>query len=166
MRKYMTASKAIRWTVTALTLVLIHGLSAFALAHSEAEGPEEPARAVIMMLEDTWNSGDMTGYLAQYQQDDSLSLTFGNTVVEGWTALNTLFRKSYPDPKRMGRFSIDRLDVQMLREDAAIAYGNFTHVFPKETIKGGFTHVLSRNTSGKWIIRHERTSRGEVIETH
>jgi hypothetical protein len=77
-----------------------------------------------------------------------------------------LFRSSYPDPVRMGQFSIDRIDVLFIREDAAVAYGNFTHVFPTETIKGGFSHVLSLTEEGRWLIRHERTSRGELIETH
>jgi uncharacterized protein (TIGR02246 family) len=133
-----------------------------ALAQDIAEGDVATA---ILALELSWNSGDMAAYLAQYQQDDTLSLTFGNTVVQGWKALDTLFRESYPDPVRMGRFTIDRVDVRMLSDDIAVAYGNFTHVFPHETVKGGFSHVLTRNAQGAWIIQHERTSRGETIET-
>lgn len=131
--------------------------------HARAGGEEDAVTDRIRALQTTWNRGDMGGYLANYHQDDSLVLTFGNTVVEGWSALDTLFRQSYPDPVRMGRFTIDRLDVQLLGPDAAVAYGNFTHVFPTETIKGGFSHVLTRRTDGTWLIRHERTSRGEVI---
>ena len=124
---------------------------------------ENAVEARIVALQTTWNRGDMAGYLANYHQDESLVLTFGNTVIEGWEALDVLFRQSYPDPERMGRFAIERLDVQVLGPDAAIAYGNFTHVFPSETVKGGFSHVLTRSADGTWLIRHERTSRGEVI---
>ncbi|WP_439108123.1 YybH family protein [Congregibacter sp.] len=153
--------------VLATLLTLCLGCVAqLAAAQGKSSDDELAVASVIMSLQETWNSGDMSGYLALYQQDDSLRLTFGNTVVEGWTALDTLFRKSYPDPLRMGRFTVDRVDVQILSKDTAVAYGNFTHVFPKETIKGGFSHVLTQNASGSWIIRHERTSRGEVIETH
>ena len=125
---------------------------------------EADVTTAILTLEISWNSGDMTAYLAQYQQDDTLSLTFGNTVVKGWEALDTLFRASYPDPIAMGRFTLERVDVRMLSDDIAVAYGNFTHLFPHETVKGGFSHVLKRNDQGQWIIQHERTSRGETIK--
>ena len=134
-------------------------------SQSSAQSPTDAVKAVISSLQETWNSGDMDGYLARYAPDESLRLTFGNTVVEGWSALDALFRESYPDPYRMGRFTIDRVDVQLLSADVAVAYGNFTHVFPHETIKGGFSHALTREANGGWIIRHERTSRAEVI-TH
>lgn len=132
---------------------------------ADSEG-ERAVGDVINALQQTWNAGDMSGYLSHYHQSDTLRLTFGNTVVEGWDALNTLFRKSYPDPERMGRFTIDRLEVEMMTDDVAVATGNFTHVFPHETIKGGYSHVLTRDEKGTWIIRHERTSRGEVIPAH
>jgi len=132
-------------------------------AHAQ-DNPEADVATAILTLEISWNSGDMAAYLAQYQQDDTLSLTFGNTVVKGWEALDTLFRASYPDPIAMGRFTLDHVDVRMLTDETAIAYGNFTHVFPHETVKGGFSHVLTRNDQGQWIIQHERTSRGETIK--
>lgn len=159
-------SRSLLFAVCGFCSVALASISLPGHTHGEEADPEHAVADVIMSLPESWNSGDMTGYLDQYQKDASLSLTFGNTVVQGWSALDSLFRKSYPDPVRMGRFSIDRVDVTLLGDDAAIAYGNFTHVFPKETIKGGFTHVLSRDESGRWIIRHERTSRGEVLETH
>lgn len=131
---------------------------------ADGEADERAAEAVVRSLQEHWNRGDMDAYLARYEAAETLRLTFGNTIVEGWDALNTLFRASYPDPERMGRFTIDRLDTRVIDGDTAIAYGNFTHVFPHETVKGGFSHVLRRSESGDWVIVHERTSRGETIE--
>ena len=153
-----------RWGLAAL-LLLGWFSTVVGATPAVAGGPEEEAAAVVRSLQDHWNRGDMTGYLARYARDEKLRLTFGNTIVEGWEALDALFRTSYPDPVRMGRFTIDQLDTRLLNDDMAIVHGNFTHVFPHETIKGGFTHVLSRNESGDWLIVHERTSRGEVIQT-
>ena len=133
-------------------------------AAADEEADKRAAEAVIRSLQEHWNRGDMDAYLARYEPADTLRLTFGNTIVEGWDALDTLFRASYPDPERMGRFTIDRLETRIVDGDTAIAYGNFTHVFPHETVKGGFSHVLQRNESGEWVIVHERTSRGETIE--
>lgn len=133
-----------------------------AVAADEA-ADRRAAEAAIRSLQERWNRGDMDAYLARYEAADTLSLTFGNTIVEGWETLATLFRASYPDPERMGRFTIDRVETRIVDDDTVIAYGNFTHVFPHETVKGGFSHVLRRSESGDWVIVHERTSRGETI---
>lgn len=132
---------------------------------ASAEAAADAVRARLQALQASWNRGDMAGYLANYHRDADLVLSFGNTIVEGWDRLDALFRSSYPDPPRMGRFTIDRLQVKLLGDDAAIAFGNFTHVFPTETIKGGFSQVLTPDKDGSWRIRHERTSRGEVLHT-
>lgn len=149
--------------ITAASLVGAALLSLINLSPAWAGDSESDVKAVIAGLETTWNAGDMDGYLGAYNRDESMSLTYGNSVVQGWEALNTLFRSSYPDEARMGKFTIDTISVTLLGDDAAIAYGNFTHVFIKETIVGGYTHVLMLADDGSWIIQHERTSRGEVI---
>lgn len=146
----------------AATLAGVLLLSLVHLSSAQAADAESEVRAVIAGLESTWNAGDMDGYLSAYRQDDSISLTYGNTVVQGFDALDTLFRNSYPDEVRMGKFTIDSIVVMLLGDAAAVAYGNFTHVFSEETVIGGYSHVLVREDGG-WVILHERTSRGEVI---
>jgi uncharacterized protein (TIGR02246 family) len=147
----------------ALILGCCLAISAHAAAADE-EADKRAAEAVIRSLQEHWNRGDMDAYLARYEAADTLRLTFGNTIIEGRDALDALFRASYPDPERMGRFTIERLDTRIIDADTAIAHGNFTHVFPHETVRGGFSHVLHRSASGEWVIVHERTSRGETIE--
>lgn len=150
----------------AAAIVGVFLLALVQLSPAQVADAESEVRAVITGLETSWNAADMDGYLAAYHRDDSMSLTYGNTVVQGWDALNALFRKNYPDETRMGKFTIDSLAVTLLGDDAAVAYGNFTHVFPEETIHGGYSHVLARHEDGRWIIQHERTSRGEVVAAH
>ncbi len=147
-------------SATLLSVVLA---SLVQLSPAWAGDSEAEVKTVIAGLESTWNDADMDGYLAAYRRDASMSLTYGNSVVQGWDALNTLFRTSYPDEARMGKFTIDSIAVTIMGDDAAVAYGNFTHVFTEETIIGGYTHVLTREADGSWIIQHERTSRGKVI---
>lgn len=153
-----------RFSLYFLLVSVLLGLAQGGSAAARDGGTKDAVRDVVMALETTWNSGDMSGYLALYQADESLSITFGNTVIQGWAAADRIFRESYPDPVRMGRFSIDRLEITSVGPDTAFAYGNFTHEFPGEIIKGGFSHVVTRDVAGAWIIRHERTSRGEVID--
>jgi uncharacterized protein (TIGR02246 family) len=154
---YMQFRTALVVLAAAFILSLVHPSSA------QAEDDENRVRRVIAGLETTWNGADMEGYLSAYRQDNSLSLTYGNTVVQGFDAMNTLFRNSYPDEMRMGKFTIDEITVTMLG-DTALAYGNFTHIFSEETVIGGYSHVLVKQ-GDDWIILHERTSRAEVIAT-
>lgn len=128
---------------------------------SDGNRAEALVRAVFARLESTWNAGDMDGYLSNYASDAPMTLTFSNQQVVGLEALSELFKASYPDPKRMGRFTIDTLSVDFLDENTAVGYGGFTHYFPKETIHGGFSHVVVLDEDG-WVIRHERTSRASV----
>ena len=127
---------------------------------SKPGGPE----ATIRALQTTWNQADMDGYLAAYRNDEQLSLVFGNTILRGLNTVSEVFRSNYPDEHNMGKFTIDTLSVRYLTDDVAVATGTFEHVFPHETIQGGFSHVLMREDGG-WVIQHEHTSRGKTI-TH
>ncbi len=127
--------------------------------------PENDVEAVIRGLQTDWNAADMSAYLDAYRRDDQLRLVFGKTSLTGWDTVNRVFREQYPDETRMGKFTIESLAVRLLGEDTAIASGAFEHIFPHETIRGAFTHVLTRDADGTWKIEHEHTSRGETI-TH
>lgn len=144
-----------------ITTVLIAAASSGVFADSEVE-----VRRVLSGLEESWNAGDMEGYLDAYARGDAMSLAFGNQHVSNWDELNALFRKSYPDPERMGRFTIDTFNVSFLSGDVAVAYGRFTHYFSHEIVHGGYSHVLQKDADDVWTIRHERTSRGrtEIVE--
>lgn len=155
------------------TYGLIHGLThgfaaalllACAVAQPAHAGPQEDAvEAVIRGLQTDWNAADMTGYLDAYAKDDSTRLVYGKSWLSGWDEVNRVFREQYPDEHRMGKFTIDAMEVRLLTDDVAVVTGSFEHVFPHETMRGAFTHVLEQTPDGNWVIRHEHTSRGETI---
>ena len=127
-------------------------------------GPEEDAvEAVIRGLQSDWNAADMTAYLDAYGKGDDMRLVYGKTWLAGWDAVDRMFRETWPDEHRMGKFTIDAMEVRLLTAEVAVATGSFEHVFPHETIRGAFTHVLEKTPDGSWEIEHEHTSRGETI---
>jgi len=146
-------------SLTATILVL-----ACAIAGPAHGGTEEDAvEAVIRGLQSDWNAADMTAYLDAYGKSDDMRLVYGNSWLAGWDAVNRVFRDQYSDEHRMGKFTIDAMEVRLLTEDVAVATGSFEHVFPHETVRGAFTHVLEKTPDGSWEIEHEHTSRGETI---
>ena len=144
--------------------VLVALIFACALAGPAGAGSREDAvEAVIRGLQADWNAADMAAYLDAYAKDDATRLVYGKGWLSGWDAVNNVFREQYPDEHRMGKFTIDTMEVRLLTDDVAVATGSFEHVFPHETIRGAFTHVLEKTQGGRWVIRHEHTSRGETI---
>lgn len=130
-------------------------------AHGGAD--EDAVEAVIRGLQSDWNAADMTAYLDAYGKGDDMRLVYGKTWLAGWDAVNRMFREAWPDERRMGKFTIDEMEVRLLTDDVAVATGRFEHIFPHETIRGAFTHVLEKTADGAWEIEHEHTSRGETI---
>lgn len=130
-----------------------------AWAGTEADAVE----TVVRGLQTDWNRADMSAYLAAYRQDEDLRLVFGGGSLKGWDSVNSVFREEYPDEDRMGKFTIDALEVRLLSPEVAIANGTFEHVFPHQTVRGAFSHVLQKHGDGRWVIEHEHVSRGEVV---
>jgi uncharacterized protein (TIGR02246 family) len=130
-------------------------------AHGSSE--EQAVEAVIRGLQSDWNGADMTAYLDAYAKTDEMRLVYGKSRLAGWDSVNRVFREQYPEEERMGKFTIGAMEVRLLTDDVAVATGSYEHVFPHETVRGAFTHVLEKTPDGRWVIQHEHTSRGETI---
>lgn len=140
-------------------------LVALAALPAQAASSEEQVEAVVRDLQTDWNDADMTAYLAAYVQNDDLRLLSHAGIYKGWDTVNTLFREHFPDERRMGKFTIDALEIRLLTEDVALANGEFEHVFEDQTVRGSFSHVLKKQDDGGWRIEHEHVSRTEVVTT-
>jgi limonene-1,2-epoxide hydrolase len=123
----------------------------------EAEASSE-ILALTKKLEVDWNGGGMDAYLAAYQNDESISLVFGDKAVRGMQGMSDLFKGSWTTEEEMGDFHTNNVVVRLSSPDIAIASGGFEHVFPNLTVVGSFTHVWRRIDDG-WLIIHEHTSR-------
>jgi uncharacterized protein (TIGR02246 family) len=153
----MTFLRQMRHTFVLVALIGIAGP-----AHASSDGAAA-VETVIRSLQTHWNGADMDAYLGAYRRSDELRLVYGKSWLAGWDTVNRVFREQYPDEKHMGKFTIDKMEVRLLTDDIAVVTGSFEHVFPDETIRGAFTHVLQKTPDDGWEIQHEHTSRGETI---
>lgn len=133
--------------------------------HVQAGSSEDEIEAVMHALQRDWNAGDMTAYLAAYAEHAELRLLSGAGILNGWDTVNTLFREQYPDEPRMGDFTMDAVEVRLLTDDVAVASGIFEHVFAEETVRGLFSHVLRRQSDGRWLIELEHVSRSNRADS-
>jgi ketosteroid isomerase-like protein len=128
------------------------------------DAPEDP---IVREIEDTvlagvagWNRGDLESFMAPYWQSDTLRFASGGSVSYGWQTVLDRYRNRYPDRKTMGRLTFSELDVRLLAEDAALAFGRWTLEREEDRPTGLFTLVLERMPEG-WRIVHDHTSSAE-----
>ncbi len=126
---------------------------------AKAAKTKETIQQLTQKLQTDWNSGDMEAYLAAYWNSDEMSLLFGDQSVRGWNSLAAMFRGAWTTEEAMGNFQTKDVEIRQISADTAIASGQFTHVFPTETIEGSFSHVWKQFEDGRWLIVHEHTSR-------
>lgn len=147
-----------RITIVAVLLLSLPGFSA---AGTSSEDPivEEITETILAGVEG-WNRGDIEGFMGQYWQSDDLRFASGGTVSFGWRTVLERYKKRYPDRKTMGRLVFSDLDVRLLGDAAALAFGRWTLEREADAPTGLFTLVLKRFPEG-WRIVHDHTSSAE-----
>jgi uncharacterized protein (TIGR02246 family) len=119
---------------------------------SEKEIYEEVNRAVA-----AWNRHDLDGYLDTFWRSDSLILVVEGETVRGWDLLSKALHTGYPNPSEMGNLTLDRVQVQMLSSDLALALTWDTVSFPKKKEFGTSTIVMKKLPEG-WRVAVMHTS--------
>jgi beta-aspartyl-peptidase (threonine type) len=141
-------------------------------AHSEApakkgagSGEKDAAarseiKAVFRAQVDAWNRGDVDAFMEHYWKSDELTFSSRGRTTRGWQATLDGYRKRYPTREKMGRLTLDGLEITPLEGVAALVLGEWKLDRASEPIGGNFTLVL-RKIDGRWVIVHDHTSRLE-----
>ena len=142
-------------------VALILALGLVPTVSAVATGPEEPIaaeiRATVLAGVAGWNRGDLEAFMASYHQSEGLRFASGGTVSFGWQTVLDRYRDRYPDRAAMGELTFPELDVQILADDAALAFGRWTLERADDRPSGLFTLILRRLPEG-WRIVHDHTS--------
>ena len=116
-------------------------------------------RELLMNQQDDWNDGDIEAFMDAYLNSDSLRFASEGSYRFGWKATLDRYHTSYPDRAAMGRLTFSDLDIELLSERWAIAFGvwNLKRGGDYDDIGGLFTLILLRTTAG-WRIKYDHTS--------
>jgi len=125
----------------------------------------DPESGVVGMLEASaqdWNAGNLSGFLDDYWESDSLTFLGANGLTRGWRDLESRYLTTYWAPGAIRdslRFEVK--EVRSLGPDHALALGRYVLYRPEEdgriTASGFFSLVL-RRADGEWKILHDHTS--------
>jgi len=117
-------------------------------------------RAVLVQQEKDWNAGDIANFMRGYLRSEQTRFASGGNVTLGWQAVLERYQRTYSDKAAMGKLTFSDLDISVVAEDGALAFGRWHLRREKDELSGLFT-LLFRKTSDGWRIVHDHTSSAE-----
>ena len=104
-----------------------------------------------------WNRGDIDTYLDGFWPSEKTRWVSGGTVIEGREAIVSAYTARFASAENMGTLQLTRLDIDMLTETDALAFGKLLHTLNDVTRELVFTVHLRKAGEG-WLIVSDHTS--------
>jgi ketosteroid isomerase-like protein len=135
-----------------LGILLFISFSAFGQTNDEKE-----IRTVLGIQTESWNAGDIDGFMKTYWHSDSLMFIGKNGIKWGWQTTLENYKKGYPDTVTMGKLDFTILLVKRLSPEYYYVVGKW-HL--KRTIGdlGGHYDLVFRKIEGRWVIIADHSS--------
>ena len=133
------------------------------ISHSQSILPELDKNKIISVLkeqENSWNKGDIEGFMQGYIKSDFLVFNGSKGPFYGWDSVKDRYLKTYPSKEKMGKLNFNIQNISLISSNVAQLLGQFFLNYPNEQVSGYFTLVFIK-TKGKWLILSDHTSRSE-----
>ena len=116
-------------------------------------------RAVLAAQVESWDRGDLEGYMLGYWHSPELTFYSGGTVTKGWAETLQRYRKRYQGEGRaMGKLTFSDLDIQQLSPETAWVGGRWRLEMSDGSHPGGLFTLTFRKFPEGWRIVHDHTS--------
>lgn len=144
-------------TVRALTFGALI-FAANSMADEESISLEEhPSIQVLMAQEDSWNKGDLNGFMQGYWQSEALSFVGSESVTKGWEKTLARYELRYPNPETMGTLSFEVLELVPLQSEYLWMIGSWELERSNDRPSGHFT-LLWQLIDDEWLIISDHSS--------
>jgi uncharacterized protein (TIGR02246 family) len=152
------------WAGRATRAFVLASACVLAGAVSAAEVNTNATNAVRRLLYEQqadWNRGDIDAFMRGYWKDESIRFAGGADFRYGWQATIDRYRKSYPDPKAMGRLDFDLVEVREMAPTIVYVFGKWHLAREGEAAEkaphGLFTLVVEKKGK-RWYVTRDHTS--------
>ncbi|HEY1021702.1 MAG TPA: nuclear transport factor 2 family protein [Flavisolibacter sp.] len=127
------------------------------LVSAAQSGEEDQIKKLLLTQTESWNRGDLEGFMQTYWKSDSLMFIGKNGVKWGWQETLDNYKRGYPDTAAMGKLSFHILVVKKLSPDYYYVVGKW---MLKRTIGdlSGHYNLLLRKIKGQWMIVADHSS--------
>jgi len=139
------------------TILLLLVLLISAGTHAQ-QADETAILNVLNKQAQSWNCGDLKGFMKGYWQNDSLMFIGKNGVTYGYEQTLANYRKNYPDMDDMGELRFTFLKMQPLGTDAYFVVGKWHLKRDKKGDAGGHFTLLLRKINNEWVIVADHSS--------
>ncbi|MGZ3840258.1 MAG: YybH family protein [Flavisolibacter sp.] len=135
-----------------MLFALFLGLSARAQHRDEQE-----IRQLLSLQTESWNRGDLRGFMQTYWNSDSLLFIGKSGVKRGWQQALDNYKKGYPDTTAMGLLSFDILQIKRLSDEYYYVVGKWMLQRTIGNLSGHYD-LLLRRIKGHWLIISDHSS--------
>ena len=123
-----------------------------------AQGKDEQRiRQLLATQTESWNRGDIEGFMETYWKNDSLLFIGKSGVRRGWEETLNNYKKGYPDTAAMGKLSFDIIKVEKLSSRYYFVVGKWILTRSIGNLSGHY-NLLMKKIRGKWLIVADHSS--------
>ena len=144
-------------------------LSFFVLSCSSEKEPDcvyistidykEVISSQMQEQEDSWNDGDLEGFMKHYWKSDSLRFIGRSGLNKGWQKTLDNYKKSYKNKEEMGRLRFTNKSLDIIAEEAIFVIGEWklTRQDSLGDLQGMYSLIWQKK-GGKWVITTDHSS--------
>ncbi|MEX2117147.1 MAG: DUF4440 domain-containing protein [Bacteroidota bacterium] len=136
-------------------LVLFMLLPVLVLAQSD----KEQIQTVLRDQVESWNKGDIEGYMKGYWNSDQTMFVSGANVLTGYDSVLVRYKRNYGTREKMGFLSFGDLKIRLIGKESAFVTGQWQLQRKEDKPGGRFTLLLEKKPAG-WRIVYDHTSSG------
>lgn len=124
---------------------------------SDANTAKDQVISELFKQQESWNDGDINGFMKGYWNHDSLMFVSGDRISYGWQKVTDNYNRKYSSKELMGEliFKVDKAEV--LANDAVVIIGQWDLKNEVSQFGGKFS-LLWRKINGEWKIVIDHTS--------
>ena len=141
-----------RSKLNTLLLILLLGGAGCMSPKLVTQNASDATRDILAKQTQSWNKGDLNGFMEGYWKSDSLQFIGKNGVIYGWNNTLQNYQQSFPNAEAMGKLSFDVVSIKTLHSDMAYVTGKWKLDRSAGNLNGNFTMLHRRMPEGWRII--------------
>ena len=137
-------------------IALITLLFFFSFSYAQNKDRNKIKNALAVQT-DSWNKGDIEGFMKTYWNNDSLMFIGKTGVTYGWKNTLNNYKKGYPDKTAMGKLDFTIIEINKLSKKYYSVIGKWHLSRSIGDLQGHFT-LLFKKINHHWFIVQDHSS--------
>jgi len=138
-------------------LFLFFTLILFSIISVAQNNTEKKIISILQTQDESWNNGDIDGFMQTYWKSDSLMFIGKSGVTYGWKNTLNNYKRGYPDTAAMGKLTFTLINIKKLSRKYYHVIGKWHLTRTAGNLHGHFTLLLQK-IQGKWLIIADHSS--------